>query len=145
MMATTPQERAPAAVLRCAAPKPIAGERACALPECGEKFKLRSINSEERFCSPAHRTAYWRQAGQLGDRILRGGMSVSGKSQKQCVLELLQEFAGKWVDRPLQRLPFVNWNAVSRLRKKGHKIECRMVWRDDIQRREYQYRLTPMV
>lgn len=124
-----------------AAPKPIVGERACALAECEMIFRLRSINSEERFCCQAHRTLYWHQAAQLGDRILRGGISVSGKSQKQCVLELLQEFAGRWVDRPLQRIPFVNWNVVSRLRRKGHRIECRMVWRSEQKKREYQYRL----
>jgi len=123
------------------APKPINAEKTCALPECDVRFFARSINVQERFCCAAHKAAYWHLAAQLGDRILRGEMSVTGKSQSQCVLELLESFEGRWVTRPIQRLPFVNWNVVSRLRKKGYNIQCRMVFRDDILRREYQYRL----
>jgi len=123
------------------APKPIKAEKLCALPECDVTFAVRSLNAQERFCCAAHKAEYWRLSAQLGDRLLRGEMSVTGKSQKQCVLELLQSYEGRWVTRPLQRLPFVNWNVVSRLRKKGYNIQCRMVFRDDILRREYQYRL----
>ena len=123
------------------APKPIAAEKTCALPGCGLKFSPRSINPEERFCCADHKHKYWHFASQLGDKILRGDIGVTGKSQGQCVLELLQSYEGRWVDRPIARLPFVNWNVVSRLRKKGHDIQCRMIFRDDCHRREYQYRL----
>ncbi len=123
------------------APRPLAGEKLCSMPGCEVKFAPRSINSLERFCCAKHKQDYWHMAAQLGDKILRGDMGVSGKSQGQCVLELLQSYAGRWVDRPIARLPFVNWNVISRLRKRGYDIQCRMIFRDDLQRREYQYRL----
>jgi hypothetical protein len=137
-------------------PIPPKGQKPCALPGCDVEFDLRSINSDERFCSRPHKDEYWRMAAKIGDQILRGGISVSGKSQKACVLELLQSFEGKWVDRPLQRLPWVNWNCISKLRKKGYEIESRHIYRDAFGqqvelfgrphgslglRREYQYRL----
>ena len=120
------------------APKPPKLEKTCALPGCEEKFQVRSINAEERFHSPAHRVQYWHLAAQLGDRILRGDIGVSGKSQKECVLEALA--SGKWI--ALQRLfPYVNLNCVSRLRKQGHDIRHREIFRDELMRREHQYRL----
>ena len=120
------------------APKPPQVEKTCALPGCEVKFSVRSLNRDERFCSSAHRLEYHRIAAQLGDRILRGDIGVTGKSQKQCVLETLA--SGKWV--ALGRMfPYVNLNCVSRLRKKGHDIRCRIVFRDELARRVAEYRL----
>ena len=119
-------------------PKPPKIEKTCSLPGCEVKFFVRSLNRDERFCSSAHRVEYHRVAEQLGDRILRGYMAVSGKSQKACVLEALS--SGKWI--ALGRMfPYVNLNCVSKLRKKGHDIRCRIVFRDDIMRRQAEYRL----
>jgi hypothetical protein len=120
------------------APKPPKAEKTCAMPGCDVKFMPRSINPDERFHSHAHKIEYWHMASQLGDRILRGDMGVSGKSQKQCVLEALR--SGKWI--ALGRMfPYVNLNCVSRLRKFGHDIRCRIIFRDELNRREYQYKL----
>ena len=102
------------------------------------KFFVRSLNGDERFCCISHKSEYWHIASKLGDRILRGDIGVTGKSQKQCVLEALG--SGKWIALGRQ-FPYVNLNCVSRLRKKGHDIRCRIVFRDDIMRRVAEYRL----
>jgi hypothetical protein len=135
----TNQEHQPVR-LKGKAPKPPEVEKTCALPGCEVKFSVRSLNRDERFCSSAHRIEYHRIAAQLGDRILRGDIGVTGKSQKQCVLEALA--SGKWV--ALQRLlPYVNLNCVSRLRKQGHDIRHRAVFRDETRRLEHLYKLFP--
>ena len=123
--------------LKGKAPKPPEVEKTCALPGCEVKFRVRSLNGDERFCKRDHKTQYWHIAARLGDRILRGDVGVTGKSQKQCVLEALA--SGKWI--ALGRMfPYVNLNCVSRLRKKGHDIRSRIVFRDELARRVAEYR-----
>ena len=123
--------------LKGKAPKPPEVEKTCALPGCEVKFRVRSLNGDERFCKRDHKAQYWHIAARLGDRILRGDIGVTGKSQKQCVLEALA--SGRWV--VLGRMfPYVNLNCVSRLRKKGHDIRCRIIFRDELARRVAEYR-----
>lgn len=117
------------------------GQKTCALPGCGVKFPPHIRCRDPRFCSTRCKNEYWRLAAEIGDRALRG-RTAGGKGQLDQILAILRQCAGRWVDRPMQRLPYVLWGTrVSELRRKGYDIRCRRVWREDLMHSEYQYRL----
>ena len=116
--------------------------RPCKRPDCPTTFTPQDPAGTGEFCSRRCKEEYWRLAAQIGNRVLSGQMSITGKSQNEMVFDLLWERVGLWLDRPRQRLPFVLWNSrVAELRRRGYDIRCRRVYREDVQQTEYQYKL----
>ena len=116
--------------------------KTCKLPTCGKVFTPQDPIGAGTFCCRQCKEEYWRLAAEIGNRVLSGQMSITGKSQNATILDLLFDHVGMWLDRPRQRLPFVLWNSrVAELRRRGYDIRCRRVYREDIQQTEYQYKL----
>lgn len=118
--------------------------RLCKLPSCGIEIKPKGPGATVGlFCCIEHKNQYWRLAAEIGDRTLTSlAVAKCGKSHSEQVLAVLRRCAPAWVDRPMQRLPYVLWGTtISKLRKRGFDIRCRRVWREDVMRNEYQYKL----
>lgn len=101
----------------------------CALPGCDQPPA-----ASGRFCCVACKDEYWHMAAQLGDQMLK---KISCGSQAKRVFDLLKARAGKWTSRPHEP---VYRDAVTKLRKRGHVIQCRRVG-GNLGKPEYQYRL----
>ena len=128
----------------CVGPKP----RKCLYSKCRAFFTplhLRYDNS--KFCCKEHKTLFWEEAAELGQRILSGeggelaGLQpVEGRTHNEQVLNVLRSAGGEWIESPHRRLPFVVWHSrVASLREKGYQIECRRVGSFSAGR--YQYRI----
>src|SRR5271169_2511631 len=116
--------------------------KTCKLPTCSKVFTPQDPIGAGTFCCRQCKEEYWRLAAEIGNRVLSGQMSITGKSQNATILDLLFDHVGMWLDRPRQRLPFVLWNSrVAELRRRGYDIRCRRVYREDVQQTEYQYKL----
>jgi|SRR5580700_801422 hypothetical protein len=128
--------------LKMAAEFRLTKQKTCKLLSCEKVFTPKDPAGAAVFCSRQCKDQYWDLAAQIGNRVLSGQMTITGKSQNTTILELLLEHQGHWLDRPRQRLPFVLWNSrVAELRRRGYDIRCRRVYREDIRGNEYQYRL----
>ena len=113
----------------------VYGVQTCDLPGCDEPPKP-GANKQGRFCCAAHKAEYWHIAAQIGDRELR---KIAGGSQAKKVYELLKTRAGKWTPRPTAP---VFRDAVTKLRRRGHKIECQRGFNGVLGRTQYEYKLS---
>jgi hypothetical protein len=74
---------------------------------CGERFRPRRGGSPKRFCSPAHRIAFWSALRRWGERAVAAGILTVGDIRSgdpaPCTLRLgaiLPKLVGRPSERP---------------------------------------------
>ena len=123
--------------------------RPCLYPPCKKVFTpAHPRYASAKFCCPEHKTAFWKLAAEIGEKVLLSGRPPEavqgfwpvGSSHNVRVLDVLRSLRGKEIEDPAARFPGIVWHSrIAELRRKGFRIECRRV--DEGKTRHYFYKL----